>query len=166
MIICYRVTSGGGLSVLFKALIQEFCSASVSRIQSCESSNFADSSFSWLITCWLCDWSTVTKSKANTYLKNTYVRPCRNKSGNMTEPCMSRYRLLRHGPQTGRITNSRSLDRCSHFQNEGLHLVLEEMFMTDPRRIKRRILQDETVPVSNTDLTKVPVFWTNIQQRP
>jgi len=127
-------------AMLFRALIQEFCSSSFSRIQSCESSNFANSSFSWLIACWLCDWFTVTKSKANNYTKNTYVRPCGNKSENMTEPCMSRYRLLRYGPQTGWITNSHSLVRCGHFQNEGLHLVLEKMFMTDPRCIKRRIL--------------------------
>jgi len=31
--------------LLFKTLIQEFGSSSVSRIQSCESSNFVDSSF-------------------------------------------------------------------------------------------------------------------------
>jgi hypothetical protein len=148
------------ISVLFKALIQEFCSSSVGTIQSCEGSNLADSSFSWFITCWLCDWSTVTKSKANNYAKNTYVRPCRNKSENMTEPWVSRYRLLRHGLQTGRITNSHSLVRCSHFQNEGLHLVLEKMFKTDLRCIKRRIwvLQDKTVPVSNTCLTKYLYF--------
>jgi len=84
----------------------------------------------------------------------------------MTELCMSRYRLFRQGPQTGRITNSHSLVRCSHFQNEGLHLVLKNMFITDPRCIKKRILQGETVPVSNTDLTKVPEFWTSIHQRP
>ena len=153
------------ISVPCKTPIQEFCSSSVSRIQGCESSNFANSSFSWLITCWLFDWSTVTKSKANNYIQNTYVRPCRNKSENMTEPCMSRYRLLRHSPQTGRMTNSHSSVRCSHFQNDGLHLALEKMFNTGPRCIKRRTLQDETVPVSKTDLTKVPVFWTNVLQR-
>ena len=38
------------ISVLIKALIQEFCSSTVSRIQSCEISTFANSPLSWLIT--------------------------------------------------------------------------------------------------------------------
>jgi len=135
-------------SVFFIALIQEFRSSSVSKIQSWESSNFADSSFSLLITCWLCDWSTVTKSKANNYTKNTYVRPCGNKSENMTEPCMSRYRLLRLWP-TNRPNNEfphiRSLQPFSKWRPtsrtwKDVHDWLKM------HQEKNTLLQDETAP--------------------